>query len=50
MMFETKDLLKGWDGMFKGKPQVMDVYTWTAEAVGIDGTIIKRSGNAALLR
>ena len=50
LMFETKDLLKGWDGIYNGKPQVMDAYTWTAEAIGIDGRIIKRSGNAALLR
>jgi hypothetical protein len=40
----------GWDGIFNGKPQVIDVYTWTAEAVGVSGRIIKRSGNSVLIR
>ena len=50
LMFETKQLMKGWNGMYNGKPQVMDAYSWTVEAIGIDGKVIKRSGNAALLR
>ena len=50
LVFETNTLGVGWDGIFKGKPQVIDVYTWTAEAVGVSGTIIKRSGNSVLLR
>jgi len=49
-MFETTELGKGWDGMFHGKPQVMDVYTWTVEALGEDGRHFKRSGNSVLLR
>jgi hypothetical protein len=36
--------------VFNGHPQVMDVYTWTAEAIGDDGSVIKRSGNSILLR
>jgi len=50
LMFETTELGKGWDGVFKGKPQVMDVYTWTVEAIGEDGRHFKRSGNSVLLR
>jgi gliding motility-associated-like protein len=50
LMYETNQLLQGWNGIYNGKPQVMDAYTWTAEAIGIDGSLIKRSGNAALLR
>ena len=50
LMFETKTIEKGWDGMYKGKPQVMDVYTWTVEAIGDDGKKYKMAGNAALLR
>ncbi len=50
LMFETNMIGKGWDGNYNGKPQVMDVYTWTAQAVGDNGIIIKRSGNAMLLR
>jgi gliding motility-associated-like protein len=50
LMFETTELGKGWDGMFNGKPQVMDVYTWTVEAIGEDGRHFKRAGNSVLLR
>ena len=50
LMFETKELMKGWNGVFNGKLQVADAYSWTAEAIGIDGSIIKRAGNSALLR
>ena len=34
LMFETRLWAQGWDGMFNGQPQVMDVYTWTVEATG----------------
>jgi gliding motility-associated-like protein len=50
LMFETNVLLNGWDGMFKGQPQVSDTYTWTVEAIGDDGKYYKRSGNSVLLR
>jgi gliding motility-associated-like protein len=50
LMFETNEIGSGWDGIFKNKPQVMDVYTWTLEAVGIDGVYYKRAGNSVLLR
>jgi gliding motility-associated-like protein len=50
LMFETKEMEKGWDGIFGSKPQVMDVYTWTVEAIGDDGKHFKRSGNSVLLR
>jgi len=50
LMYETHEFGKGWDGKLNGTPQVSDVYTWTVEAVGVDGSIIKRSGNSILLR
>ena len=50
LVFETTTLGSGWDGVFNGHPQVMDVYTWTAEAIGDDGSLIKKSGNSILLR
>jgi gliding motility-associated-like protein len=50
LVYETNALGLGWDGIFNGKPQVMDVYTWTAEAIGISGKVIKKSGNSVLLR
>jgi gliding motility-associated-like protein len=49
-VFETSIPGRGWDGMFRGNPQVMDVYTWTIEALANGGYIYKRIGKAALLR
>jgi gliding motility-associated-like protein len=50
LVFETNVLYHGWDGIFKGQPQVMDVYTWTLEATGEDGKFYKQEGNSVLLR
>jgi gliding motility-associated-like protein len=50
LMFETKTIGQGWDGIFNGKPQVMDVYTWILEADGFDGVHYKLSGNSILMR
>jgi len=50
LMFETKELGKGWNGIFKGQPQPIDAYTWTVEGIGTDGTVIRKAGNSALLR
>jgi gliding motility-associated-like protein len=50
LMFETNRLGEGWDGVYNGKPQVQDVYTWTVEAMGMDGVHYKLSGNSILLR
>ena len=50
LMFETNKLGDGWDGIYNGKPQVQDVYTWTVEAIGLDGVYYKKSGNSILLR
>ncbi len=49
-MFETNKLGEGWDGIFRGKPQISDVYTWTLEAEGLDDRHYKRAGNSVLLR
>lgn len=49
-VFETNILGTGWDGNFNGRPQPIDVYTWTVEAVGSGGYIYKNSGKSALLR
>jgi gliding motility-associated-like protein len=50
LMFETKTITDGWNGIYKGRPQVMDVYTWTLEAIGMDGAYYRKSGNSVLLR
>ncbi|HEX7903655.1 MAG TPA: gliding motility-associated C-terminal domain-containing protein [Chitinophagaceae bacterium] len=50
LVFETNVMGLGWDGIFKGMPQPMDTYTWTVLSVCESGRIIKRDGNAVLLR
>ena len=50
LVFETNAIGVGWDGMFRGQKQVIDVYTWTTEAIGTDGKTIKRTGNSVLIR
>ncbi|TMI79236.1 MAG: gliding motility-associated C-terminal domain-containing protein, partial [Bacteroidetes bacterium] len=50
LVFETNIIAEGWDGIYNGRAQVMDVYTWTLEAKGCDGQYYKRAGNSALMR
>ncbi|WP_332731995.1 T9SS type B sorting domain-containing protein, partial [Flavihumibacter sp.] len=50
LVYETSTLGAGWDGIYKGKIQPIDTYTWTAEAVGINGEIFRLTGLAALMR
>ncbi|HTI90383.1 MAG TPA: T9SS type B sorting domain-containing protein, partial [Puia sp.] len=50
LMFETNVLGNGWNGVYNGRPQGIDVYTWTVEGIGDDGSTIKKSGNSILLR
>lgn len=50
LMFETQVLGYGWDGIFNGIPQPSDVYTWTLDAIGIDGKHYKKTGTSVLLR
>jgi gliding motility-associated-like protein len=49
-VFETTDINKGWDGIYKGEPQEMDVYAWTLNAL-LEGDIrVERQGNVTLIR
>jgi gliding motility-associated-like protein len=50
LVFETKTEQKGWDGIYEGKLQPMQGYTWVLEAVDIDGFAVSRKGSAMLLR
>jgi gliding motility-associated-like protein len=50
LVFETNMIGHGWDGRYNGKPMPMDVYTWTVEAIGVDGKYIKKAGNSVLIR
>lgn len=50
LIFDIKDNRKGWDGRFKGIPQQTQTIVWMLEAVGVDGTLYKRSGTSTLIR
>src|SRR5690606_3692430 len=50
LVFETNSLDKGWDGVYKGKPQEMESYGYTLNATFTDGTTQSRQGNVTLLR
>lgn len=51
LIYETKDLKAGWDGVYKGVPQNMETYIYQAEAeTYIDTEPIKKTGYFKLLR
>ncbi|TSA49556.1 MAG: hypothetical protein D4R43_03690 [Sphingobacteriales bacterium] len=49
-VFETSVRNIGWDGVYKGKPQDMDVYVWELNAIMEHGENIITSGNVTLVR
>jgi gliding motility-associated-like protein len=50
LVFETKTMGAGWDGMYKGQLQMVDVYTWMVEAIGSDGRVYKKTGSSVLMK
>lgn len=50
LVFETNNPEEGWNGVYKGALQEMDVFTYTADAVLIDGSKRFLKGNITLLR
>ncbi len=49
-VFETTDQSIGWNGIYKGTLQEMEVYTYALEATLINGQTIPLKGNITLLR
>jgi gliding motility-associated-like protein len=49
-VFNTTDVMKGWDGTINGNPAPMGVYVWEADGFCVGGQHFKRSGNVTLLR
>jgi gliding motility-associated-like protein len=49
-VFQSNNQKMGWDGIYKGVPQEMDVYAYTVSATFLDGTRKKLKGNITLLR
>ena len=50
LVFETHDINQGWDGVYKGALQEMDVFTYTVQATLINGQVVPLKGNITLLR
>jgi PKD repeat protein len=50
MVFETFDVLRGWDGYYRGEPAKQDVYVWKAKATFLDGREELLTGDVTLLR
>jgi gliding motility-associated-like protein len=51
LVFETKDVYKGWDGTIKGSPAPMDIYVWQISFSFYEGDKKRESiGHVTLLR
>jgi len=50
LVCETKNEQSGWNGVFKGVPQRMQVVVWTLQCVGADDVVYTRKGASTLLR
>jgi len=40
----------GWDGMYLGQLQASGAYTWVAEAIDLQGRVVRKTGTVLLLR
>jgi len=50
LVFQSNKAGDGWDGMYQGTKQPMEIYSWVAEGRDVDGNIINRNGSSLLLR
>lgn len=50
LVYESSQALPGWNGVYHGKPQPMDTYTWTLQAIDVNGKVITKAGNCVLIR
>ena len=50
MVFETEDPEFGWDGTYKGKPEINGVYVYSVVATSVDGQEHDRAGKVTLIR
>jgi gliding motility-associated-like protein len=49
-VFESKDITKGWDGTYKGKPCAAEAYAYYVTITFTDGTFVQKKGNITLVR
>nr|WP_294903062.1 gliding motility-associated C-terminal domain-containing protein [uncultured Lacibacter sp.] len=50
MIFQSADRLRGWDGAWKGIPQVPGLYTWTCSYKLAGETAVIKKGTVTLIR
>lgn len=50
LIFQSKDVSRGWDGRFKGVLESNASYVWIAEGVDYKGNVIVRKGSVTLIR
>jgi len=50
VVFETKDLLKGWEGRINGQLPETGVYVWIMKGVNYLGNVVERKGTVTLIR
>ncbi|MCF0053529.1 gliding motility-associated C-terminal domain-containing protein [Dyadobacter sp. LJ53] len=50
LMFYTKELNKGWDGTYDGKPAVSGTYVWMIEGISNEGKVMKKNGAVMLIK
>ena len=52
LLYETNylDPSLGWNGTYKGIPQPSETYIWVAEAIDLNGNVVRSGGNALLIR
>ncbi|MBO9659591.1 MAG: gliding motility-associated C-terminal domain-containing protein, partial [Chitinophagaceae bacterium] len=50
LVYQTTDVNKGWDGMFKGKAQPVGVYPYGIKVTFLDNTTVTKRGTVNLVR
>ena len=50
LVFESRDIEKGWDGIFKGTPIEVQTVVWLFEGIGVDNKVYKTKGTTVLMR
>lgn len=49
LLYESKDVNKGWDGYYRGQLCKQDVYVWKVVARFVDGQMFEKAGDVTLL-
>jgi gliding motility-associated-like protein len=50
LIFESRDINKGWDGRYLGLQQPSDVYVWIIKGIDITGKVVEFKGTVTLIR